>query len=442
MNCDQARTEIIAYLKDELTVHKRERLEKHLAMCPACRQELENARRLLDWTEAASTDAVVKKVEEIINEAIKASASDIHLESQRDNTLLVRYRIDGVMQEAARIEPVQRQGILARLKMMSDMSVEESRVSQDGRLLWKLDGKDYDLRASCIPYVYGEGVVLRILDATDVCIDLNKVGLSEEHLAVLDRIIHQPMGLFFTSGPSGSGKTTVLYSILMRSVSPATKVMTIENPVEYPLLGVNQTQVNKKLGYTFTTALRSFMRHDPDIIAVGEIPDLETARLAVETAITGHMVLSQLHTDDAVGVIQRLRDMGLDNFLISASLLGVESQRLVRKVCRKCARPVEADLNDPIIRFFGITQDDLAKSIIYKGQGCLNCRNTGYRGRTGIYEIMEIDRDMREIIGNGATLAEILGEARQKGFKTLRDDAKEKILAGITTPEEAFRVLA
>ncbi|MCE5199385.1 MAG: GspE/PulE family protein [Armatimonadota bacterium] len=441
MNCDQVRTEIIAYLKDELTADKKNRLEEHLARCPLCRHELEGARRLLSWTEAASEDVVVKKVEEIIDGAIKASASDIHLESQRDNTLLVRYRIDGVMHQITSIESVQRQGIITRLKMMSDMSVEENRVPQDGRLPWKLDGKDYDIRVYCMPYVYGEGIVMRILDRSNVCVDLNKIGLSEEHLAMLERIIHQPMGLFFTSGPTGSGKTTTLYSILMRLVSPAIKVMTIEDPVEYLLPGINQAHVNKSAGFTFPNALRSFMRHDPDVIAVGEIRDLETAQLAVEAAITGHMVFSQLHTDDAVGVIQRLRDMGVDNFLIGAAFVGIESQRMVRKVCPDCTQPVDVDLNDPILRFFGITQNDLIEHKIYRGEGCPNCRGTGYRGQIGIYEIIEIDRDMRDIIGSGATSTEILNMALAKGFKTLRDNAKEKILAGITTPEEAFRVL-
>ncbi len=442
MNCEQARTEIIAYLKGELDKDKKKRLEEHLIRCPNCRHEVEGARRLLTWTEAASQEAIVSCVEEIIDNAIKGSASDIHFEVANDNSLVVRYRIDGVMQEAARLDSVQRYGVITRVKMMADMDVEETRIPQDGRIMWKLDDREYDLRAHCCPFFFGESIVLRILDKSSVMVDLERLGFSKDHLEAIDRMIRLPSGMFLTGGPSGSGKTTTLYSILLRLNAPECKIMTIEDPVEYLIRGANQAQVNKRIGFTSAMALRSFTRQDPDVIMAGEIRDAETASLLMQAAITGHFVLSQLHTNDAIGVIQRLRDMGIEDVLISGSLVGVEAQRLVRKPCKECAKPVDVKPSDPLMTYFGITAADIKKGGIMRGEGCKACRNTGYKHRIGVYEVLEVDRGLREMIGAGASMADILEAALAKGFKTTKDDARDKILAGQTTPEEAFRVLA
>lgn len=384
---------------------------------------------------------MVKKVEEIINNAIKAGASDIHLEPSRD-ALPVRCRVDGVLQDVERIDPVLRYGVIARVKMMAEMNVAEGRLPQEGRFRWEIGGKQFDLRASSVPLIYGESIVLRLLDRSVSPIGLEKTGISEEDLQELERLVHQPCGMLFISGPTGSGKTTVLYSLVCTLQRPELKILTVEDPVEYLLPRVNQLQVNRKIGLKFPTALRAFLRQDPDVIMVGECRDLETAELCVEAAITGHMVLSQLHSDDAVGAIQRLRDMGVEDFLIGAGLVGATAQRLVRKVCQNCKEEVGIDLDDPIIRSLGITAEDIRDHKVYRGRGCEACRSTGYKGRLVIFEALEIDRELSKLIGSGASPSEILEAARQKGHRTLYDDGKRKVLEGITTPEEVFRVLA
>lgn len=441
MNCNQATSEMIAYLKGELSDNARQRLEEHLACCPECRRQLEEARRLLIWTEAASDEAVVKKVKEIIDKGIAASASDIHFEPQRDNTVLVRYRIDGVLQEAARIESAQRNGVEMRLKMLADMNLEERRVPQDGRILSEFGGKEFDLRISSMPFIYGEGFVLRILDRSRIEIGLDKLGFREDHVAAIRRIIHQPNGMFIVTGPTGSGKTTTLYSILMELGSTVNKIVTIEDPVEYQIAGANQMQVHKKAGLTFAVGLRSFLRHDPDIIMVGETRDLETMLIAVEAAVTGHLVLSTLHTDDAPSALIRMVDMGVEPYMVGATVIGVLAQRLARTVCPKCKTEVDEDPEQPIFSALGITADDLATHKIVRGQGCEACRNTGYKGRIGIYELLEMDRDLARLLDTRPSLNDLSEAARANGYRPMRDDAREKVLAGLTTPEEAFRVL-
>ena len=441
MNCDSARTEVIAYLKNELEAGKRKRLEEHFAKCPECRKELEQARRLLTWTEAASDQAVVGKVEEIINNAIAAGASDIHFESQRDDTLLVRHRVDGVMHQVARCEPPQRVGVIARVKMLADLSIADTSIPQDGRIKWAFGDKGFDLRTNCIPYVYGEGIVIRILDQSSVLLGLGKLGFYPEHIQTVEHMAHQPNGMIIVSGPTGSGKTTTLYSILKLIVSPDVKVLSVEDPVEYALTGVNQVQVNRRAGLTFEAALRAFLRHDPDVIMIGETRNLETAQVAIQAAITGHLVLSQLHTNDAPSVITRLVDMGVEPYLISATLLGAVSQRLARKVCRECGEEIEADLDSPPLKFLGITAWDLKEHKLRRGRGCDTCRNTGYKGRVGLYEILAIGDELRALIASGVSGPELAEAARSRGFQDMRADAKRKVLDGITTPEEAFRVL-
>lgn len=442
MNCDLARTEMIAYLKGELSEESRAKLEEHLARCPTCRHELEGARRLLSWTEAASEEAVVKAVEEIIDKAIPAIASDIHLEPQRDNTLLVRYRVDGVMHEVSRFDSVMRGGIINRIKMMADMDASETRIPQDGRMPWKYGEKDYDIRVSSIPYVYGEGFVMRILDRSNVMIDLDKMGFYEDDLRTLLEIAHEPNGILALTGPTGSGKTTTAYSLLLKLVSPAVKVLTIEDPVEYQLVGTNQVQVNKKAGLTFATAARSFLRHDPDIVYLGEMRDCETAEVAVQTAITGHLVITVLHTNDAISAITRWLDIGVEPYLVAASFIGATAQRLVRRICPECKEDYSPDHTSPALKVLGITESDMAARKLYRGTGCDSCRKTGYRGRAGIYEVLKIDRDLASMIAERASNSELLAVALEKGFRPMREDAKRKVLEGVTTPEEALRVLA
>lgn len=440
MNCEQARTEIIAYLKGELTEDQKTKLEEHLARCPACRHELEGARRLLSWTEAASEQAVVKKVEDIIDNAIKSKASDIHFEGQRGNTLRVRYRIDGVLHDVMSIDPAERMGVIMRIKMMADVDTSVVSAPQDGRMPWKFDGQDYDIRVAFCPFVYGEGIVMRILDKSVVLIGLEKIYLYPDHLQALKELVHQPTGMFINAGPTGSGKTTTLYSILMEINNPGTKIMTIEDPVEYILKGVNHSQIHKKAGYTFASAIRSFFRHDPDVIMVGEMRCFEDVGLAMEAAITGHLVLSTLHTNDAIGVIQRLRDMEVENYVISAALLGAMNQRLVRRVCSECKeRVLEVT---PALRALKITENDLKAHEVFKGKGCEMCLGTGYRGRAAIYELLVIDRHIREMIGEGVPAEEILNAALANGFMPIKEDARRKVLDGLTTAEESLRVLA
>lgn len=443
MNCDHVRTEMIAYLKGELGEDRKRRLEEHMAMCRDCRQQLEVARRLLSQMEAASEDAVVRKIDEHISAALKAGASDIHFEPQRDNSVLVRYRVDGVLNEVERIEPVMRAGVEARLKMLADMNLEEHSIPQDGRILREIDGKEFDLRVSAIPFIYGEGFVLRILDRSNITLGLDKLHFYPDHMEALRRIIHQPCGLFLTTGPTGSGKTTTLYSIVAELASPAIKTVTIEDPVEYQLPNTSQIQLHKKAGLTFPAGLRSVLRHDPDVVMVGEIRDYETLSIILQTAIIGHMVLSTLHTQDAILAITRLIDVGAEPFLVGASLVGVLAQRLVRRVCSNCkAEAADIDSNDAALKYLGITAEDLDSRTVVRGTGCEACRNTGYKGRAGIYELLEMDRELASMIAERPPASEILRVAREKGFLSMRDDARRKVLDGLTTPEEAVRVVA
>lgn len=441
MNCDQVRSELIAYLKGELDTAKARMVEEHLVRCPSCRQELEGARRLLSWTEAASEKAVTTKTEEIIDNAVRANASDIHLDPLRDGTLLVRYRVDGVLHGAASIDSTLRYGIVTRLKMLAEMSVSEASLPQDGRMRWAVDGKDYDLRITTLPFIYGEGVTLRILNQSDVMIGLDRLGFYDDHMQAINHLLHQPNGLIIVAGPTGSGKTTTAYSMLQILNTQTSKVVTVENPVEYALRGISQSQVNSRTGFTFASAIRAILRLDPDVIYVGEIRDYETMILTSEMAITGHLAITTLFPNDAAGVLQRLKDMGMEPFLTGAALIGVIAQRLARKVCDSCKEAVEYDANDPKVKALGITAEDLKNHTLYRGRGCDVCRNTGYKGRIGIYEVLTMDKDIAAMIGDGAPPAEVIETATRSGFLPMRADGKRKVLDGITTVEEVFRVL-
>ena len=440
MNCDQARTEIIAYLKGELQKDRKTRFEEHLARCPACRHELEGARRLLSWTEAASEQNIVGQVERFLDQALSSKASDVHFEPQRDNSLLVRMRVDGVMHEIGIVDAVERYGVITRLKMMAEMDVSETHIPQNGRMPWKIGKQDFDLRVSCTPYIFGEGLVVRILERAGNLMGLDSIWLYPDHLEALRALLHKPMGMIISAGPTGSGKTTTLYSMLLDIKGPWKKVVTIEDPVECHIEGINQSQVNSSEGYTFPAAVRSFMRQDPDIIMISELRDMETLQSCAQAALTGHMVLTAMHTNDSFSSIQRLVESGLEPYLVSATLLGVTAQRLVRRPCENCKEP--GDIDYPMAKAMGITQEELETHTIYRGKGCDHCRSTGYYGRAALHDVLTVDRDMAKLIADGAGRDEMIAAAKAKGFVSLMDDAKRKVLDGLTTPEEALRVLA
>jgi len=440
MTCELARTNIVAYLKGEHSEGRKKRLEEHLAICPSCRKELSAARNLLSWTEAASEPSVEKRVADIIEGAVKAKASDIHIDPRNDNTLRIRYRIDGVIHDVGVVETAMRSGVVARFKMLGDMAVSETKAPQDGRFFWKQDSMDIDVRVSVCPYALGEGIVMRLLDRNMQLPALQELYLSPDHLKTIKGLIHQPNGMFFTSGPTGSGKTTSLYSIMLELNDLGVRVVSVEDPVEYLIEGINQSQVYHRGPHGYLYTLRALMRQDPDVIMVGEIQDKETAGQIVSAAMTGHMILSQLHTNGAVDVIQRLRDIEVDDFMISATLLGALNQRLPRRLCLECRRRVTT--GSGATRFLSISENDIISHEVYHAAGCDKCRGTGYRGRIAIYELLAVDRHLSEMIGSGVSTAELLEAAKLSGFKPIVDDARRKVLEGLTTAEECVRVLS
>lgn len=441
MNCDECSINILAYLKGELHEAQKAALEEHLARCAGCRSALEEARRVLEWTQAASEEGIERQVNSIIEQGIQADASDIHFEPWRDGSLLVRNRVDGVLQEVTRIPSSAKAGFVTRLKMLAEMNVAESRIPQDGRIHMVLGERHYDLRVSSSPFIYGEGLVIRILDQSSVLVGLADLGLSEWHVSALRELVHQPNGLVLACGPTGSGKTTLLYSMVLEIDTDHSKVLTVEDPVEFTLNGVNQLQVNKAAGLTFTSAMRSFLRHDPDVIMCGEVRDVETARLSAEAAITGHLVLTSMHVERAIDTIQRLRDMQLPDYLIAATMNAATCQRLVRRVCDSCGEQYSPEPGEPALRLLGITEADLSTAVFRRGKGCEQCRGTGYRGRRAILEILTVSKTLRAMIGQGAGAGELMEQARADGFISMREDGRQKVLQGITTPEEAMRVL-
>lgn len=375
----------------------------------------------------------------VIQQAIKDGASDIHVEPDK-RTVRIRYRIDGVLHEVMPLPKYIEKPLTSRFKIMSDMNIAERRVPQDGRIAVRLMDKDYDLRVSCLPTVNGEKIVMRILDKSSVLLGLNKLGFSAEVQAQIEDITAQPNGMFLTTGPTGSGKTTTLYSVLHKLNSVEKNICTIEDPVEYQLSGIAQVQVHKKAGLSFGHAMRSFLRQDPDIIMVGEMRDLETAEIGVEASLTGHLVLSTLHTNDAPSAVIRLIDMGVEPYLISATVNACLAQRLARKICTKCKAPYQVPATD--LRRFGFKAKSADEMVtLYKGEGCDACRHTGYKGRLGIYELMRVNDEIRELVVRRAPLADIREAARANGMHELKEDGLEKVLSGITTPDEVMRVV-
>ena len=381
---------------------------------------------------------VVKLVNYILTEAVKRKVSDIHIE-QFEKSFRVRYRIDGVLSEFMKLPMKMRNAIVSRIKIMSHLNIAERRVPQDGRIKLKYDkNKEIDFRVSTLPTLFGEKVVLRLLDKSNLQLDLKVLGFEKRELQLFHEAIQKPYGMILVTGPTGSGKTTTLYSALTELNKIDVNISTAEDPVEYNLEGINQVQIREQVGLTFAAALRSFLRQDPDIILVGEMRDLETAEIGVKAALTGHLVLSTLHTNDAPGTVTRLIDMGVEPFLIASSLLLVVAQRLARKICSNCKKEIQIDKK--VLRRYGVPEHELDEFKVFKGEGCDVCNGTGYKGRVALYEIMPMTEELRDIVTRGATTLEIKEIAIKEGMKTLRDVGLMKVNQGITTLEEVSRV--
>jgi type II secretory ATPase GspE/PulE/Tfp pilus assembly ATPase PilB-like protein len=391
----------------------------------------------VDEIEKTAEDAsVINLVNQIMAEAINNRATDIHIEPSRDK-VRVRYRIDGVLYDMNIPEEIKflHQAIVSRIKIMSHLDVVERRLPQDGRALVKVQDKDIDLRISIIPAIFGENVVIRILP-TQMLFDLKELGYLSEDLQAIEKVIRKPHGILFLTGPTGSGKTTTLYACLKKINSTENKIITIEDPVEYEMENITQIQVNPKIGFTFASALRSILRHDPDVLMVGEVRDFETAELAIRTSLTGHFVFSTLHTNDACSGVTRLLDMCVESYLVASSVNAFLSQRLVRLICPHCKEA----FNEPKIQGLPVPKGFTIDKFFY-GKGCKKCNNIGYMGRTAIYEILPIEDKIRALILNKASSAQIQEEAVKLGMKTLLMAGWEKIKLGLTTPEELMRVV-
>jgi type IV pilus assembly protein PilB len=388
--------------------------------------------------EAAQEAPIIRLVDTILREAIRNEATDIHIEPMQ-NAVRIRFRIDGILHEVLRLPKWLAAPLIARIKILGDMDVAEKRVPQDGRMRIEMQKKRFDVRISTIPTVNGEKAVLRLLDQTSPLMGLEKLGLWEDDLAKVEYLISQPYGMILSTGPTGSGKTTTQYSILHRLNTTEVNILTIEEPVEYEVQGINQVHVNRKAGVTFATALRAFLRQDPDIILVGEIRDLETADVAFQAALTGHLVLSTLHTNDAPTAATRLIEMGVEPFLISAAVIGVIAQRLARRICTNCKEPYKYP--EELLMRFGTDLSELNGKELYRGRGCENCRYTGYRGRIGIFEVFVMNAEIADLILRRAPISEIRDAAVASGMTTLLQDGWRKVLAGITTPQEVLRVV-
>ncbi|MBW2731424.1 MAG: type II secretion system ATPase GspE [Deltaproteobacteria bacterium] len=414
-----------------------------------------DSEELVDIIDSTDEAPIIRWVNSLIFQAVKDRASDIHIEPG-EREVIVRYRRDGVLYELRRANRGYAASISARVKIMSGLNIAEKRLPQDGRIRRRIAGKDIDMRVATAPTARGERITIRLLDKTSVVLNLADIGMGSDHLTRMNKIIQRPNGILLVTGPTGSGKTTTLYAALSQINTPDKNILTIEDPVEYQLEGISQTQVNSKIDLTFSSGLRSFLRHDPDVIMVGEIRDLETAEIAIQASLTGHLVFSTLHTNDAPGGIARLMDMKVESFLVASSVLGILAQRLVRTICPECAkfRPV----TDEEVLSLGMTPEEFRvgaeedfgfhderrprppKGMVYHGEGCSTCLNTGYTGRIGIYELMMMDDAVRAMVLQRADTNAIKDEAVRVGMRTLRTDGAHKILSGLTTIEEVVRV--
>jgi general secretion pathway protein E/type IV pilus assembly protein PilB len=389
-----------------------------------------------DLLEMAQEASVIKLVNEIIVEAVNERASDIHIEPF-EHSISIRYRIDGVLQEAPVPQQMHRfaAAIISRVKILANMNIAERRVPQDGRIKFQVGGRQIDVRVSVIPMLFGEGVVMRLLDKSNVLFTLQELGMDEQMYETFKGLIDRPHGIILVTGPTGAGKTTTLYAALNAIVGPGIKVLTVEDPVEYHLAGVNQIPVNHQVGMTFERGLRAILRHDPDVVMIGEIRDLETARAATQAALTGHLVLSTLHTNDSASAPMRLVDMGVEPFLVSSTLIGAMAQRLVRKVCPKCK---EEYTPEKLPKDYPREAGDK----FYRGVGCQWCRNTGYRGRSGVYELMVMNDEIGAKVMERAPSPEVIAASRRAGTRLLREDGWLKVKRGATTIDEVLMCTA
>jgi general secretion pathway protein E len=380
---------------------------------------MEDVPAVEDLLEAADDAPIIRMLNALFTQASRDGASDIHIEPF-ETTSIVRFRVDGTLRDVVRPNKALHGALISRLKIMAELDIAEKRLPQDGRISLRIGGRPVDVRVSTLPAAHGERAVMRLLDKSEAKLDLKRIGMSDPMLKRFEALIGQPHGIILVTGPTGSGKTTTLYSAMGKLDVKQGNIMTVEDPIEYELTGISQTQVNAKIELTFAKALRALLRQDPDVIMIGEIRDFETAQIAIQASLTGHLVLATLHTNDAPSAVTRLIDMGIEPFLLSSSLLGVLAQRLVRRLCPYCARRDAQGHWHPV--------------------GCQHCSNTGYTGRTGVFELLEVDDDIRELVHNRATDAVIREKAEAKGFTSMRDDGMRYVHEGGTSMEELLRV--
>jgi type IV pilus assembly protein PilB len=392
---------------------------------------------VFELKESADEAPVVRLINMILSDAIRRGASDIHLEPY-EKVFRVRFRVDGVLHEIMTPPKRMEAALTSRVKIMASLDIAERRLPQDGRIKLRFHQREIDFRVSTLPTIFGEKTVMRILDKESLQLDLTQLGFDPWSLEHFTKAIHSPYGMILITGPTGSGKTTTLYSAIHTINSPDINIMTAEDPVEYNLKGVNQVQVNDEIGRTFAACLRSFLRQDPDVILVGETRDLETAQIGIRAALTGHLVLTTLHTNDSPSTVARLLDMGIPPFLVSSSLMLILAQRLGRRICKDCREPFEID-EESIVPYGHVAQG-LGKITVYRGKGCQTCSMTGMKGRVAIYEVMPVTQEIRDLILRNAPTAEIREVAASQGMKTLRQNALQKVIEGVTTVEEVLRV--
>ena len=438
MKCEECRELLIAYHKGELEDQQRVAVESHLDQCVACQAESEGTRRLLATLEKADEEPVRRIAEKIIERAIDERASDIHImpESER---LQVYLRIDGVLQHILTLPTYVTEPLAARLRVMAEVPVTKTAVPQDGRIHVRHEDRDYDLRVSFMPAAAGTSVVIRVLDPSGVMLSLEDIGMNAEIRESFDGLLHRPNGIVVVSGPTGSGKTTTHYAALKSLIRPEVAVFSVEDPVEYRIDGMTQIPINREAGVSLASAMRHVLRQDPDVIMLAEIRNPETLQLCVTAAMTGHLVLTTLHTNDAVQAIRRMADVGLERFMIAESLIGVLAQRLVRKIHRECATMHEVtDAQRQWLKRAGVAQPP---DTLKRGMGCAECRNTGHRGRTAIHELLVIDDELRLMIGGDTDLREVELAAAERRTP-MRNEAARKVVAGDVDIREAMRVTA
>ena len=396
--------------------------------------EFDEVQDLLDTSDEAP---IIRLVNMLFSRAVKERASDIHIEPF-ERELAVRYRVDGILYDIVKPPKQAQNSIISRIKIMADLNIAEKRLPQDGRIRIKMAGKDIDIRVSTVPTSHGERVVMRLLDRKSIMLDLEDLGFDKNTYKKMERLIANPHGIILVTGPTGSGKTTTLYASLSKINSPDINILTVEDPVEYQLHGIGQMQVNQKIELSFASGLRAFLRQDPDVIMVGEIRDLDTAQIAVQASLTGHLVLSTVHTNDSAGAVGRLMDMGIEPFLAASSLIGILAQRLIRTLCPECRQPYQPTPQE--LALIGVKPEDALNATVFRENGCPKCMNTGYTGRAGIYELMMVDDEIKQLILKKVDAGTIKKAAVAKGMTTLQLDGAQKVLKGQTTIAEVSRL--